>query len=184
MSDTPQIIQPKAIPAFYKHVPPRIVPLLHSQTEILLHDHSVPTLMAHEERTVTRSSGVIRSRPHSTRSEPYAKAVTFRLSTPTATPVARSTIKTGAMSKSRSASPLEEDSDLSGSEESQVSYDSDNSTQSQVSASDDFRIPKPVGEVGRPGSGGYNLREQLGLPKNTFDAIKVLHFQFRSCPYS
>lgn len=190
MSDTPQIIQPKAIPAFYEHVPPRIVPLPHSQTEILLHDHRIPTLMAHEERTVARSSGAIRSRQHSTRfsrSEPYAKAVTFRRSTPPVTPVARSTIKTGAMSKLRSASPLEEDSDLSDlsdSEDSQLSYDSDDSVQSELSISDDFRIPKPVGEVGRPGSGGYNLRDQLVMPQNTFKAIKVLHFPFQSCPHS
>jgi hypothetical protein len=154
MSDTPQIIQPKAVPAFYEHVPPRIVSLPHSHTEILLHDHHVPALMAHEERTVVRSSGAIRSRQHATRfprSEPYAKAVTFRRSTPPATPVARSAIKTGAMSKSRSASPLEDNSDLSDlsdSDGSELSYDSDDSVQSEVSASDDFRIPKPVGEVG------------------------------------
>jgi hypothetical protein len=34
-------------------------------------------------------------------------------------------------------------------------------------------IPKPVGQVGRPCSGGYNLREVLGWTKVEFDKIQV-----------
>jgi hypothetical protein len=182
MADTAETLHvsdaPKTIPAFYESIPPRIVPQLHSQTEILLHNHHVPTLMAHEERTV-RSSGPIRSRQRSRflRSEPYAKAVTFMRSRRSPTPLVRSTVKTGVASKSRSASP--ENSEHSDFEAS-LSYDSDDSVLSQVSASDSTRIPKPMGEVGRPNSGGYNLRDELELHPKSFTALKVLDFLFLS----
>ena len=35
------------------------------------------------------------------------------------------------------------------------------------------KIPKPIGEAGRPRSGGYNLKEMLGWPKADFDKIQV-----------
>ena len=35
------------------------------------------------------------------------------------------------------------------------------------------KVPKPGGEVGRPGRGGYNLRNELGWEKAKYDAIKV-----------
>lgn len=35
------------------------------------------------------------------------------------------------------------------------------------------KIPKPCGEPGRPGSGGYRLEDKLGWNKATFEAITV-----------
>ncbi|KAJ3872934.1 hypothetical protein F5051DRAFT_444724 [Lentinula edodes] len=35
------------------------------------------------------------------------------------------------------------------------------------------KIPKPPGEVGRPGRGGYNLRKILGWSKQDYDNVKV-----------
>ncbi|KAE9382796.1 hypothetical protein BT96DRAFT_1010027 [Gymnopus androsaceus JB14] len=35
------------------------------------------------------------------------------------------------------------------------------------------KIPKPVGEVGRPGRGGYNLEVALGWQKEKFTRVKV-----------
>ncbi|KAJ3891175.1 hypothetical protein GG344DRAFT_77160 [Lentinula edodes] len=35
------------------------------------------------------------------------------------------------------------------------------------------KIPKPPGEVGRPGRGGYNLRKTLGWSKQDYDDVKV-----------
>ncbi|KAJ3848114.1 hypothetical protein EV368DRAFT_86965 [Lentinula lateritia] len=35
------------------------------------------------------------------------------------------------------------------------------------------KIPKPPGEVGRPGRGGYNLRKILGWSKQDYDDVKV-----------
>jgi hypothetical protein len=37
----------------------------------------------------------------------------------------------------------------------------------------DQRIPKPLGEAGRPGSGGYNLKDVLGWANADFDKIQV-----------
>lgn len=37
----------------------------------------------------------------------------------------------------------------------------------------DDKIPKPSGEVGRPGRGGYNLEEQLGWGEDGFKRLKV-----------
>ncbi|KAI6017428.1 hypothetical protein EDC04DRAFT_2943374 [Pisolithus marmoratus] len=36
----------------------------------------------------------------------------------------------------------------------------------------DDKIPKPSGEVGRPGHGGYNLEEQLGWGEDSFKRLK------------
>lgn len=38
---------------------------------------------------------------------------------------------------------------------------------------DDFLIPKPLGEVGRPGRGGYSLFEVLSWPRRKYDKVKV-----------
>ena len=35
------------------------------------------------------------------------------------------------------------------------------------------KIPKLIGEAGRPGRGGYNLEEQLGWGEEGFKALKV-----------
>jgi hypothetical protein len=183
MSDTPDTPnRPKTVPAFYESSAPHIIPQLLSHTDILLHDHSIPTLLAHEELSVHRSSGVVRSR--TTRfarfQPPYARSVTFLRSSRSPTPSNRiqAPTKKRTISKSRSQSPLEDlnQSDLEGSE---FSYDSDDSAHSQQSTSDNFKIPKPTGEVGRPGSGGYNLRVELELHPRSFTALKV--FRVSSC---
>ena len=38
---------------------------------------------------------------------------------------------------------------------------------------EDEKIPKPPGEAGRPGSGGYNLKEVLGWTKADFDKVQA-----------
>ena len=35
------------------------------------------------------------------------------------------------------------------------------------------KIPKPPGEAGRPGSGGYNLKDALGWSKQDYDKVQV-----------
>lgn len=35
------------------------------------------------------------------------------------------------------------------------------------------KIPKPPGEAGHPGSGGYNLKDVLGWAKAEFDQVQV-----------
>jgi hypothetical protein len=38
---------------------------------------------------------------------------------------------------------------------------------------DDEKIRKPAGEAGRPGSGGYSLKEELGWTKAEFDKVQA-----------
>ena len=45
---------------------------------------------------------------------------------------------------------------------------------------DDGKIPKPEGEVGRPGRGGYNLHDSLGWQSNQFARLRV-RFSFHVC---
>lgn len=49
------------------------------------------------------------------------------------------------------------------------------STESSLSSieSDAIKIPKPEGEAGRPGRGGYNLKVQLAWNAVTFSKLKV-----------
>lgn len=57
----------------------------------------------------------------------------------------------------------------SGSDISELS-DSDSSSDS---GSADVKIPKPPGEAGRPGRGGYTLEEALDWNSKTFKKLKV-----------
>ena len=167
---------------------PQIVPQLLSQTNILLHAHQTPSLVAHEELNAdSRPSGVVHShRSTPSRSQgPYAKSVTFRPSrtprSPTPPTGIRSALKKPTISKSRSGTPQQEGDDKSDSEVSQTSYNSNTSVHSQLS--DNFKIPKPIGEVGRPGSGGYNLNAELALHPRSFKDLKVLcMFSMPYCP--
>ncbi|KAL0564900.1 hypothetical protein V5O48_017132, partial [Marasmius crinis-equi] len=45
---------------------------------------------------------------------------------------------------------------------------------SEESESEGYKIPKPPGESGRPGSGGYNLEGKLGWEKKKYQDVKVL----------
>ena len=50
------------------------------------------------------------------------------------------------------------------------------SSLSSLESEDDIqigKIPKPNGEAGRPGRGGYNLEEKLGWGENGFKELKV-----------
>jgi len=50
--------------------------------------------------------------------------------------------------------------------------DSESITKFLLDACSD-KIPKPEGEAGRPGRGGYNLEVQLGLEPRSFKTLKV-----------
>jgi hypothetical protein len=57
-------------------------------------------------------------------------------------------------------------------DESASAASSESEPESSV-ASDDGKIAKPLGEAGRPHSGGYNLERELGWRKTTFKQLKV-----------
>jgi len=60
------------------------------------------------------------------------------------------------------------DSGSSSGSDSSIDSDSDNDDIDGVQL-----IPKPTGEAGRPGRGGYNLEESLGWPAKEYRQLKV-----------
>jgi hypothetical protein len=66
------------------------------------------------------------------------------------------------------------DSFSEGSEESEGSVESDSD---RTDDSGD-KIPKPDGEAGRPGRGGYNLEVALGWSPKLYKKLKVCHYLF------
>jgi hypothetical protein len=67
----------------------------------------------------------------------------------------------------RSSTPKHRDLTPGAESDGETQSDSDSAT------SDDQLIPKPDGEAGRPGRGGYNLEEALGWEHKKYRRIKV-----------
>ena len=57
--------------------------------------------------------------------------------------------------------------------------DFDDSDQNSESSDDETLIPKPNGEAGRPGRGGYNLEDALGWHAKEYSRFKVESFLFK-----
>ncbi|GJJ15403.1 hypothetical protein Clacol_009679 [Clathrus columnatus] len=53
----------------------------------------------------------------------------------------------------------------------------DNQSENSNMELDDGKIPKPIGEAGRPGRGGYNLDQAVGLNTKEFKKIKNYVYQ-------
>ena len=186
----------KPLPAYYKPGPPEIMPLPLAQTDILLYDHRLPSILSQEELPLEKSSGLVRHRDRRHRtSSPYHKTVTFQKSTRSATPYQEAAHNEQAAIRAPSSAPNDHDdgfaSDGSSSSDASSSSSSSNSSrsvQSQLSqGSGTNKIQKPVGEVGRPGRGGYNLQDVLGLQRHAFVDLKVTSFLHHyhlsfSCP--
>jgi len=60
--------------------------------------------------------------------------------------------------------------------------DFDDSDQDSESSDDETLIPKPNGEAGRPGRGGYNLEDALGWHAKEYSRFKVESFLFKILP--
>ncbi|KAG1769699.1 hypothetical protein EV702DRAFT_1202727 [Suillus placidus] len=148
---------PKAVPPFYDPepgAPPPFPPMLMDQLELFSKDNRRPTTLVTDEILVPKVSIV---------------APTTRLS-PTPTPESKITKRSPkhsgytsspypkkvAFTCSLSRTPMPSDSDGS----SDSLSDSGSST-SSINLSEDSKIPKPAGEPGRPGQGGYTLHEAL-----------------------
>lgn len=77
------------------------------------------------------------------------------------------------IAKAKSATPQPSESDLSE-VPSELDVAGDDPLSSDDDPSDnDGRIPKPAGEPGRPGRGGYNLQDALDWNVKTFNSLKV-----------
>ena len=149
------------VPAFYNTPePPQPLPMLSSQTEMYYQPRNPVTVTAKEEMYLpipapTLSGATTKMQRVTTTN---SRATTPRAVSPITKPSGRSvTINEGGVETSDSPSPSE--STLS-------SLDEDDEESSN-------KIPKPAGEVGRPGRGGYNLEEKMGWGEDSFKKLKV-----------
>ena len=151
------------IPPFFEpRTPPPAVPNLLAQTEIG-RVHASPRLLAQEEL----GPGYIRASQRSrVRFAPYAtppkEAIRRRPPPPPSSTIQPPRFIGSQMEDIDSDSPLESDVESEGSGDD-TDKDED----------EDGLIPSPGGGAGRPGRGGYNLEEALGLPKKDYQKLKV-----------
>jgi len=160
------------VPAFYNANEPLLLSMLSSQTEICYQPKTPVCVSAMEEivisqlpmavlpTTNTRSTTkmVCMSTPGTS-----SRATTPREVIPTTKPLGKGAEKSVTIIKShraRSDSPSSMESSLLSLNEEQES--------------DRKRIPKPSGEVGQLGRGGYNWEDQLGWGKDGCKKLKVI----------
>jgi hypothetical protein len=148
-----------SVPAFYDMAEaPRPIPVLSSQTEMFYPPTSRISVAATEDMVMhlpptappvshATSPGPQARRPSQLK---LTKTVVFSASS---SPGGSSDIQRSAHSPSPSESTL-------------------SSLESECG--DSGKIPKPNGEAGRPGRGGYNLEEQLGWGEAGFKELKVV----------
>lgn len=135
-------------PFFTPGVPSSTHPITIAQSEIgrtLLPDKLLAEEQIGPQSKAHRDIGV--------RFSPYQKANSFerhRSQTPTATNSRSANISDTGLKGSSSDSPFDDE------------HDDDNGL-----------IPKPEGEAGRPGRGGYNLEDTLGWQRKEFQRVKV-----------
>ena len=144
---TPSLL---TIPPFYEPgAPPPTLPILIAQTEVGNIERP-GKLLAQEDLGTGPARKHISS--SSNRFSPYPKAASRRQ----------------PRKHSRSSTPRHRDlTPLTEMDEDSESESSDSVT------SEDHLIPKPDGEAGRPGRGGYNLEDALGWEHKKYCRIKV-----------
>jgi hypothetical protein len=158
-------------PFFTPGAPPPTLPIPIAQTEVGKM-YSPSKLLAEEEVGP-------KSKAHpsiGTRFSPYPKPASQHKSTR----FARLRSETPKVSASRATTPR---AASSSDEESSVQSQSESGSSHGGSSfeDDDNLIPKPEGEAGRPGRGGYNLEKELGWNKKEFERVKVRarHLSFK-----
>jgi hypothetical protein len=144
---TPSLL---TIPPFYEPgAPPPTLPILIAQTEVGNIERP-DKLLAQEDLGTGPARNHTSNSSH--RFSPYPKAASRRQSSKHSRP---------STPKHRDRTPCTESDGESESDSS------DSAT------SEDHLIPKPDGEAGRPGRGGYNLEEALGWEHRKYCRVKV-----------
>jgi len=171
------------VPPFYEPgAPPPTLPILLAQTELVKNPTS-NKLVAQQEIGGTRSGR------RSVHFAPYAKPTGSRRAQTNDTRRSRSPPRHDSKySKpqkrhpisSRRATPSESESSDSESErgpDSDLASDKDDNDKDDNDNDDNGSrsgvIPKPEGEAGRPGRGGYNLEESLEWRSKDYERLKV-----------
>jgi len=153
------------VPAFYDTPePPQPLPMLSSQMEMCYQPKNPVAVSAKEEMAMSLpiaapavSGAMVKMQRVTTTRTTNSRATTPRAASPITKPSGKSVvINEDGGERSDSPSPSESSlSSLDGDEESSK------------------KIPKPTGEVGRPGRGGYNLEEQMGWGETGFKKLRV-----------
>ncbi|KAI6107826.1 hypothetical protein EDD16DRAFT_1523106 [Pisolithus croceorrhizus] len=149
MPPTMPVAKSRPVPAFYDSKP-HLVPVLSSQVEIALlpgkrvHSGNFPGGDPERKTPIATTSRAQTPREQTPAPMPKGKSVTIELPS--------------SDSEHSEGSPAPSESSLS-------------SLESELGGSD--KIPKPSGEAGRPGHGGYNLEDQLGWGEDCFKNLKV-----------
>jgi len=152
MSTTSLISTPSllTIPPFYESgAPPPTLPILIAQTEV--GNNELPDKLLAQEELGTGPAHRYTSKS-TNRFIPYQKAASRRR----------------PFKHSRSSTPKHRDVTPGTEVDGECESDSSDS-----STSEDHLIPKPEGEAGRPGRGGYNLEEALGWEHKRYRRVKV-----------
>lgn len=161
-----------SVPPFYDSepgAPPPFPPMLTDQLELFGNVDRRPTTLIADEVLVPQASIVPAARASSSTPAPEFKLAKRRLkhSDHSSSPYPKKAAF--PRSRSRSRTPLPSDSASSLDSLS----DSDSSSTSGASLSEDLKIPKPAGEPGRPGRGGYTLYEALDWNPKAYTKFKV-----------
>jgi hypothetical protein len=148
----------KSVAAFFEPgAPPPPLPLLTSQTDLFYDTPCPSTIVAHEELVMKRQGKPL-------------------LATREGVQRMRKTIPHHHQASPLIPKPLEVDVD--GHEDVQEDDDlSSGVSDAQSKASDDSdegKIPKPIGEPGRPGHGGYSLESAISWDALAFKKLKVV----------
>ncbi|KAI6013657.1 hypothetical protein PISMIDRAFT_19400 [Pisolithus microcarpus 441] len=163
------VAKSRPVPAFYDSKP-YLVPVLSSQVEITLLPERRVRISASESMILTELN--IFSRTATSAETP--RVATPRGKTPIATTSRAQTPREQTPAPTLRGKSVAIELPSSDSERSEgsptPSESSLSSLESKLGASD--KIPKPSGEAGRPGRGGYNLEDQLGWGEDGFKSLK------------
>ncbi|KAG1743614.1 uncharacterized protein EDB91DRAFT_1247115 [Suillus paluster] len=156
------------VPPFYDlepGAPPPLPPMLMDQLELFGNANRCPTTLIADEILVPKASIIPTARASSSTPTPESKLAKqmCKHSDCSSSPYTKKV--TSTHSHSRMPSP----SDSSGSLDS---FSNSDSSTSSMSLSEDSNIPKPAGEPGRPGRGGYTLREALDWNPKAYAKFK------------
>jgi hypothetical protein len=158
------------VPPFYDSesgAPPPFPPMLTDQLELFGNVDRRPTTLTADEVLVPRAGIVPVARVSSSTPAPEFKLAkrTLKHSDPSssACPYPKK-----SLTRSRSQTPLPSDS-----AHSLDSLSDSGTSTSSASLSEDSKIPKPAGEPGRPGHGGYTLYEALDWNPKAYTKFKV-----------
>ena len=177
----PPSVSQKHLPPFFQLAgPPPPISVLTTQIELAL-PPSVFPLLAELDLSLPKHSTVAPLAARSPcsvshRTASYKKrSMRIHSPSPDGSSLSLSASDFGSSPEDPEDEPEDESDDQSDSQldDQPSDDDDDNESNNQVFEADNGTIPKPPGEVGRPGRGGYNLKQALAWPDKEFKRFRV-----------